>query len=61
MTEKIINLNKARKARTKQNKKAMADENSVKFGRNKATKLRELDAAERAHAFLDGHKRDGEK
>lgn len=40
---KPINLNQARKARTRAEAKAKADENAVRFGRTKAERL--LDAA----------------
>ncbi|MEO1026773.1 MAG: DUF4169 family protein, partial [Pseudomonadota bacterium] len=33
-----INLNKARKAKAKRDAKQTADENAIKFGRNKAEK-----------------------
>ena len=53
-----INLNKARKARAKADKKAHAEENVVKHGRSKAEKA-VASAAETARVTrLDGHKRD---
>ena len=53
-----INLNKARKARAKSEKRRQADANAVKFGRPKAE--RDKDAAEAAKTVrhLDGHKRE---
>lgn len=39
----IVNLNKARKAKTKAEAKAQADENAVRFGQSKAARV--LDAA----------------
>ncbi|MCH2075405.1 MAG: DUF4169 family protein [Rhodobacteraceae bacterium] len=55
----VVNLNKARKARAKDEKRAKADANAVAFGRTKAE--READRASRdaQKAHLDGHKRDG--
>ena len=52
----IVNLNKARKARAKQDKRARADANAVKFGRSKAQKTAEAaDNAAKA-ARIDGHR-----
>ncbi|MEO0943441.1 MAG: DUF4169 family protein [Pseudomonadota bacterium] len=53
-----INLNKARKAKAKRDAKQTADENAIKFGRNKAEKTR--DKAEKIAAVrkLDQHRRD---
>lgn len=53
-----VNLNKARKARAKNQAKAAAAENRVRFGRTGAD--RALAAAEREKAArdLDGRKRD---
>lgn len=54
----LINLNKARKAKTRAAGKAEAAENRVKFGQTKGQKaVRKLDA-ERARRELDGRKRD---
>lgn len=55
---RIVNLNKARKARGKACKQAQADQNAVKFGRTKAEKQREAAQASRDEMRLDGHKRD---
>jgi hypothetical protein len=46
---KIVNLNKARKARERVKKRAQADENAVKFGLTKSQK--DLNKAR----DLDGH------
>ena len=54
----IINLNKVRKLRDKTNNKAQADENSVKFGMKRATKIAAEAAKLRAKSLLDGHKRE---
>ncbi|PUB11296.1 DUF4169 family protein [Yoonia sediminilitoris] len=45
---KPINLNKARKAKTRAEEKAKADANAVRFGRSKAERL--LDAAREKQA-----------
>ncbi len=56
---KIVNLNTARKARTKTAAQQQADANAAKHGRTKA--LKALEQARKAHeaAKLDGHRRDG--
>jgi hypothetical protein len=55
----VINLNKARKAKARADKKARADENAVKFGQSKSQKT--IAAARKAQLskHLDGHKTDG--
>ena len=60
MTGKVVNLNRARKARARDATRREADANAAKHGRSKAE--RQADAAEtaRAKADLDGHKRDPE-
>ena len=55
---KVVNLNKARKARDKIRKTAQADENAVKFGRTKTERARDKAEADRARSLIDGHKRD---
>ena len=45
---KPVNLNKARKARTRAEAKASADENAVRFGRTKAQKVLEATQAQQA-------------
>ena len=59
MTEPL-NLNRARKARARDEARRKADANAVKFGRNKSEKS--LDAARQALADrqLTGHRRDDE-
>ena len=57
MTEKPINLNRARKARDRAAKKARGDENAARFGRTKAEKSLERARADKAARDLDGHKR----
>lgn len=53
-----INLNKARKARAKLKKRALADANVVKFGRTKTEKQRDRAEARNAKRDLDGHERE---
>ncbi len=55
---KPINLNKARKARSRVKKRAEADENAVKFGRTKAEKERDQAVADLATRRLDSHRRE---
>jgi hypothetical protein len=45
---KPVNLNKARKAKTRAEAKASADENAVRFGRTKAQKVLEATQAQQA-------------
>ena len=45
---KPVNLNQVRKAKTRAEAKAKADENAVRFGRTKAQKV--LDATKAQHA-----------
>ncbi len=55
---KIVNLNKARKSRTRDERKAQADVNSVKFGRTKTEKTRDHKITDKQVRDLDGHKRE---
>ena len=54
----IVNLNKARKARAKQEAEAQAAANRVKHGRNKAEKANDARAEARRQALLDRAKRE---
>jgi hypothetical protein len=54
----ILNLNKARKARTKAEDKARAAENRARFGRAKAEKTLDAARAEKLKRDLDGAKRE---
>ncbi|MCG7492659.1 DUF4169 family protein [Thalassobius sp. Cn5-15] len=57
----VVNLNKFRKAKTRAKKRTQADENAMKFGRNKAEKLLDQARADKANRDLDGKRReDGE-
>lgn len=50
----VTNLNQFRKTKARQDKRASADENAVKFGRTKAQKDLEKARAEKARRDLDG-------
>jgi hypothetical protein len=52
---KVTNLNQARKARARAEKRAQGDENAARFGRTKAQKARE---AAKARRTLDQHRKD---
>ena len=54
----IFNLNKARKARARTDKKVRAEANAVKFGRTKAEKSLDKAKADQARLDIDAHKRD---
>jgi hypothetical protein len=54
----ILNLNKARKARTKADDKTRAAENRAKFGRAKADKALDAARADKLRRDLDGAKRE---
>ena len=54
----IVNLNKARKARARADKKARAGANAVKFGRTKTEKSLDKAKAKKARTDLDAHRRD---
>lgn len=52
----VVNLNKARKAKTKAEDKAQADENAIRFGRSKASRVLDAANAELANKRLSLHK-----
>lgn len=54
----IINLNRARKQRTRVDKQAEAEANRARFGRTKARKQAEAADNARAEKLLDDAKRD---
>jgi len=54
----IINLNKARKARTRTDKAVRAQENRVRFGRTRAEKQADAVEAAKVARVLDESKRD---
>lgn len=50
----VTNLNQFRKAKARDEKRAQADENAVKFGRSKAQKDLEKARRDKAKRDLDG-------
>ena len=55
---KVTNLNRFRKQKARDDKRAEADANAVKHGRTKAQKSLEDARAEKAARNLDGHRLD---
>jgi phage protein D len=53
---KVVNLNKARKARDRAEEKAQADANALRHGRTKAQRLLEATQADKARRTLDQSK-----
>ena len=54
----IINLNRARKTKTRAEKRKIADQNAQKFGRTKGEKKRDVVIAAKAKDNVDQHMRD---
>jgi Domain of unknown function (DUF4169) len=54
----IVNLNRARKQKSRVDKAKVAEVNRIKYGRTKAEKLLEKFEQQKADENLDGHKRD---
>ena len=54
----IINLNRARKTKTRAENRKIADQNAQKFGRTKSEKKRDDLIAAKAKDHVDQHKRD---
>jgi hypothetical protein len=55
---KLVSLSKARKARARDEKRATADANAVKYGRSGAEKAADKARADKAARDLDGKKRE---
>lgn len=55
---KVINLSKARKARTRADTRAQADANAVRFGRTKAERQIEDAQIAKSKHDLDQHERE---
>ncbi|MBF9031483.1 DUF4169 family protein [Rhodobacterales bacterium HKCCE3408] len=55
-----VNLNRFRKDKAREERKAKADANAAKFGRTKAERIAEAAREAQARKLLDGHKRDDE-
>lgn len=53
-----VNLNRFKKDKARAEKKARANQNSVKFGRNKAEKQLDRTKLDNAKRDLDGHQND---
>jgi hypothetical protein len=53
-----VNLNQFRKAKARVAKSALADANTVKFGRSKAQKDTDRQVQDKAARLLDQHKRE---
>ena len=58
MTASIVNLNKARKAKSRLEKEKQAQGNRAKFGQSKAARDKEILAQSQRDKLLDGAKRD---
>lgn len=58
MADRPVNLNRARKARARDEAKRQADANAVKFGRKKAERARDAAETAKADRDLDGHRKD---
>lgn len=52
----VVGLGKVRKARERDLRKAVAEENAVKFGRTKAQKVLEATQSEQARKMLDSNR-----
>ena len=53
-----VNLNKARKEKSRERAKGAADANAAKFGRSKEQKELQARRAEKLRAALEGHRRE---
>jgi Domain of unknown function (DUF4169) len=60
MSAAIVNLNRARKAKKREDAEKQADANRAKFGRHKTERQREDAIRETERKRLEAHKRDGE-
>jgi hypothetical protein len=58
MTDNVINLNKARKARDRAARETTAQQNRARFGQTKADKTKTLTIAEKLKQALDAARRD---
>jgi hypothetical protein len=54
----VVNLNRFRKDKARQQRKATADENAAKFGQTKGEKTKNQTQLDKAKRDLDGHKLD---
>ncbi|MDH3262919.1 MAG: DUF4169 family protein [Paracoccaceae bacterium] len=60
MSETPVNLNRFRKEKAREEAKARAGANAVKFGRSKAERVLQATRAEKAKKMLDAHRREEE-
>jgi hypothetical protein len=58
MTADIVNLNKVRKSRQREDARKQAQENVVRFGRTKSEKEKAAEAESAKDRLLDGAKRE---
>lgn len=58
MTDNVVNLNKARKARERASRGAKAEENRALFGQTKAERAKAASLAEKLRKALDDARRD---
>jgi hypothetical protein len=58
MTENVVNLNQARKAREKAARTAQAEQNRARFGQTKGEKAKALSIADKLKQALDAVRRD---
>lgn len=58
MSAEVVNLRAVRKARERVKDRGQADANAAKFGRTKAQRAAEEEAAARAARELDAHRRE---
>ena len=56
MTGKVINLNKARKTRKREDSRQVADENAVKFGQTKGARAKIKSEMQRRSKNIDDSK-----
>lgn len=54
--DKVLNLNKFRKAKQKREEKRKADENAIRHGRNKQERQEQQKKADKAQREHEGHK-----
>lgn len=59
MPADIVNLNKFKKAKAREQEEKRAEENRAKFGRTKEERCKEVDEAARRNTLLDGARREG--
>lgn len=60
MPADVVNLRRARKAKSRDERGKEAAANSIRFGRTKAEKAKQTAETERVARRLEGHRRDGE-